>query len=584
MSVLGLAIAMAAPMALRASNAYVVHNLTSDLPDLADFTDPNLKGSWGISESAKSPFWIADAATGLSTLYTSSGSVIPLVVTIPPSKAGGASGSPTGTVYNGTTGFNVAAGQPAAFLFDTLDGTISGWNSTANKAQALVMIDNSATGAVYTGLAMAANGANTYIYAANIGNGRVDVYDSNFALVTLANAFQDANIPAGYVPFNVQTLGGNLYVTYALQNTGKNFIVPGAGKGYVNVFSPAGALMHHLVATGNLNAPWGVAIAPASFGDVAGDLLVGNFGDGTINAYNAATGAFVATLNDVYGTPIVVPGLWALQLGNGGSGGDANAIYFTAGLPGPDGGPHGLLGSLQAAPAVSTENVVNAASFLPALAPNTWVAIKGASLASTTRPWDSGDIINNTLPTDLDSVGATVNGMWTYVSYVSPTQLNVLLPVGTPTGAVQVVTYNHGLASASVTVQVQDVAPAFFLQSDGIHIAATHANGTLIGPTSIKGATPAAAGETIVLYGNGFGVTNPAAPEGKAITTPLNLVAEPTISFNGTAGVVKFGGLTSAGLFQINVTIPTSTASGDVPVVAQIGSVTSPATAMITVQ
>ncbi|MGA2135267.1 MAG: TIGR03118 family protein [Bryobacteraceae bacterium] len=568
---------------LQAANAYVVRNLTSDIPDLADFTDPNLKGAWGISESSKSPFWIADAAAGLSTLYTSSGSIISLVVTIPVSKAGGTAGSPTGTVYNGTTGFAIAANEPAAFLFDTLDGTISGWNSTVNKADAVIMVDNSAAGASYTGLAMATSGTNTYIYAANFGKGTIDVYDSNFAPVTLTNAFQDSQIPKGYAPFNVQALGGNLYVTYA-QPSSSTFIGTGAGNGYVDVYSPAGTLMTHLIAGGQLNAPWGVAIAPANFGDFANDLLVGNFGDGNINAFNPTTGAFVATLNDVYGTPIVVPNLWALQVGNGGSGGDSNAVYFTAGIPGPDNMAHGLLGRIQAAPVVVAANVVNGASFQPVLAPNTWVTITGANLSGTTRLWDDEDIVNGVLPTDIDSVGVSVGGKPAYVEYVSPTQLNVLLPVGTPTGAVQLETYNFGLTSSEVTLQVAAVAPAFFLQSDGTHVVATHLNGTLIGPTTTTGATPAAPGETVVIYGNGFGVTNPAAPEGMVITTPLNLVALPTISFNGTNGQVIFAGLTYPGLFQINVTIPTSAASGDVPVVAQVGSTASPSTAVIAVQ
>jgi uncharacterized protein (TIGR03118 family) len=561
----------------------VVHNLVSDLPNLGDFTDPNLMGAWGISESSKSPFWIANAGTGTSTLYASDGTVIPLVVTIPAAMSG--TGSPTGTVYNSTTGFNVASGQPAAFIFATLDGTISGWNSKVNQTQAIVMVNNSSKGAIYTGLAIGASGSNTYLYAANINSGTIDVFDSSYAPVTLQNAFQDSQIPAGYVPFNVQYLAGNLYVEYALQNSGKNFIVPGAGNGYVDVFSTSGTLVKHLIAQGNLNAPWGVAIAPANFGDFANDLLVANFGDGTINAYNATTGAFVATLNDVYGTPIVVPNIWALQKGNGGSGGDPNAIYFTAGLPGPDNGTHGLLGRLQAAPVVTPANVVNSASFQPAIAANTWVTITGANLAGTTREWNSADIVNGALPTDLDGVSVTVNGTKAYVEYVSLTQLNVLLPVGTVTGPAQIQTFSFGLSGPVVTAQVLDAAPAFFMQKDGKHVAATHADGSLIGPAGTTGATPAAAGETIVMYGTGFGPTNPAAPEGMLITTPLPLAAGfPTITFNGAAGVVQFAGLTYAGLFQINVTIPASIPSGDVPVVAQVGSELSPSTAVISIQ
>jgi uncharacterized protein (TIGR03118 family) len=581
----GCALCVAAfPGALRAANAYIVRNLTSDITDLADYTDPNLKGAWGISESSTSPFWIADAGSGLSTVYKSAGAVQSTVVTIPPSKAGGTAGSPTGTVFNSTTGFAVATGDAAAFIFDTLDGTISGWNHTVNATQAQVMVDNSASGAVYTGLAIGTNGSNTYLYAANFHSGAIEVYDSTFSPVTLPNAFQDSNLPAGYAPFNIQNLAGNLYVAYALQNTDKSFPVSGAGDGYVDVYSTAGSLMDRLIAGGNLNTPWGLAIASSGFGDYAGDLLVGNFGDGTINVFNPTTGAYMATLNNVDGTPIVIPGLWALQVGNGGSGGDANAVYFTAGIPGPDMGNHGLFGRLQAAPILSATNVVNGASFQPALAPNTWVTITGGNLSGTTRVWDNDDFVNSTLPEDIDSVSVTLNGTYAYVEYVSPGQLNVLLPVGLASGQVQLQTYNFGLASAAVTVQIQDVAPAFFLQSDGIHIAATHANGTLVGPTTITGATPAAPGETIVLYGTGFGVTNPATPAGQLITSALPLATLPTITVGGTASQVPFAGLTYAGLFQINVTVPTTAASGDVPVVALVGSIASPSTAMIAVQ
>jgi len=567
-----------------------VRNLTSDIPDLADYTDPNLKGAWGISESSGSPFWISDAGSGLSTLYNSAGAVQGLVVTIPPSKTVGATGTgtPTGTVYNSTTGFAIATGDPAAFIFATLDGTISGWNHSVNAAEAQVMVDNSAAGAVYTGLAIGASGSNTYLYAANLSKGTIDVFDSTYTAVTLPNAFQDGNLPAGYAPFNIQNLAGNLYVAYALQNTAKNFVMPGVGDGYVDVYSTAGTLMDRLISGGNLstlNAPWGLAIASTGFGDYASDLLVGNFGDGTINVFNSTTGAYIATLDSVDGATIVIPNLWALQVGNGGSGGDANAVYFTAGIPGPDMGNHGLLGRLQAAPIVTAADVVNGASFQPAIAPNTWVTITGGNLSGTTRVWDTDDFVGSALPTDIDSVSVTVNGTYAYVEYVSPTQLNVLLPVGLASGQAQLETYNFGLASATVAVQVQDVAPAFFLQSDGTHIVATHANGTLVGPTSTTtGATPAAPGETIVLYGTGFGVTNPATPAGQLITTNLPLATTPTVTIGSVASQVTFAGLISAGLFQINVIVPASTASGDVPLVALVGSTASPGTAVIAVQ
>jgi uncharacterized protein (TIGR03437 family) len=428
---------------------------------------------------------------------------------------------------------------------------------------------------------MGTSAGNTYIYVANLA-GSIDVFDSNFKPVSIA--FQDPKVPAGYAPFNVQNLGGNLYVTYALQNSGKNFVMPGAGDGYVDIYSTGGALMQHLVDKGVLNAPWGVAIAPANFGDFANDLLVGNFGDGTINVFNPTTGANVATLDDVYGSPIVIPNLWALQVGNGGNGGDPNAVYFTAGISGPDNGNHGLFGRVQAAPVISAANVFNGASFQPALAPNTFITISGANLSATTRSFTNEDIIGNALPTDIDNVSVTVNGTRAYVTYVSPTQVNALLPVGTPTGAVKLQTFSSGLTSNEITVQVAAVAPGFFMQSDGKHVLAFHADGTLVGPTTTTGATPAAGGETVVLYGTGFEATNPAAPEGMVITKPLPLATTPTVTVGGAAAQVVYSDLTFAGVFQINITIPALASSGDQPVIANASSVSSQAGADIMVK
>jgi len=572
---------LAASSSLEAANAYLVRNLVSDIPDLADYTDSHLVGAWGISESPSSPFWISDAGSGVSTLYSSSGTPVPLVVTIPVSKAGGSAGSPTGTVWNGTTGFQVASGKAAAFLFDTLDGTISGWNPGVNKGSAIVMVDNSSTGASYFGLAMGVSNGNSYLYAANFSAGTIDVYSSTFAPMTLTNGFKDPMIPAGYAPFNVQNLGGKLYVAYAQQNAGKNFANTGAGLGYVDVYDTAGNLLLHLIAGSQLNAPWGLAIAPAGFGDFAGDLLVGNFGDGTINAFNPSTGAYVATLTDTIGAPIVVPNLWALQAGNGGSGGDVNAVYFTAGIPGPDNGNHGLFGRLQAAPAITAANITNGASGSSAIAPNTWMTIKGANLAETTRTWNAGDFVSGALPTEIDGVSVSISGAPAYVYYVSPTQLNVLTAADLPTsGTVTVTIHNNGLTSGSASIPVQALAPAFFPSSDGKHVAATHADGSIVGPAGTTGETPAKPGETIVLYGTGFGPTSPAIPNGMQVTTALLLVTEPTISIGGTNVPVAFGGLTGPGLYQFNVMVPATAPNGDVPVSAQLGALTTPSLAI----
>jgi uncharacterized protein (TIGR03118 family) len=568
--------ALVASSTLRADNAYLVRNLVSDIPDLADYTDPNLKGAWGISESSGSPFWISDAGSGLSTLYTTTGSPISLVVTIPVSKAGGSAGSPTGTVYNGTSGFTLATGKPASFLFATLDGTIQGWSSGVNPASAVIKVDNSSAGAVYTGLAIATNNGSTYLYAANYHSGSIDVFDSNFAPFFGFAGFRDELVPSNYAPFNVQTLNGNLYIAFAPQNFGS-----GPGLGVVDVFAPNGVLIQRLAAGGTLNAPWGLAIAPAGFGDYAGDVLVGNFGDGTINVFNPTTGAFIAQLNDVLGTPIVIPSLWALQAGNGGKGGEPGAVYFTAGIPGPDNGNHGLLGRLHAAPQLTASGIVNGGDSQGGLAPNTWITINGANLSETTRSSNNGDIVNNALPTELDGVSVWVNGAHAYLSYISPTQINALIPTTTAVGPAQVWTANGGLESATVTIQVAALAPAFVLASDGKHVTATHADGTAIGSTAP--ASPAQPGETITLYGVGFGPTNPATPNGQVITTPLALVNQPTVMIGGANATVVSANLTAAGDYTIQAIVPTNSASGDLSISAQVGTVTSP-TALITVQ
>lgn len=570
---------------LQAQNAYLVHNLVSDIPDLADYADPNLKGAWGISESSGSPFWIADAGSGFSTLYTTTGSPVSLVVTIPPSKAGGTTGVPTGTVYNETTGFALAAGKPASFLFATLDGTISGWNSSVDASSGKVMVDNSGTGAEYTGLAMATNNGSAYLYAANFHTGKIDVFDSNFNPVVDFAGFSDELLPNNYAPFNVRTLNGNLYVAFAQQNFSASFSNSGPGLGAVDVFSPNGLLIQRVTKGGTLNAPWGLAMGPAGFGDYAGDLLVGNFGDGTINVFNPTTGAFISQLNDVLGSPITVPNLWALQAGNGGKGGESAAVYFTAGIPGPDNGNHGLFGRLHATPQITASGVVNGGDASGGIAPNTWITINGANLAEITRPSNNGDIVNGALPTELSGVSVWVNGAYAYLSSISPTQIDALIPTTTAVGPAMMWTTNGGLISGTVTIQVAAVAPAFVLESDGKHVTAVHANGTPVGATAAAPSTasPAQPGETVTIYGVGFGPTNPATPNGQVITTPLPVATQPTVMIGGASAQVISATLTAAGQYTLQVVIPANAAGGDLPISAQVGSVTSP-TALITVQ
>lgn len=564
-----------------AANRYLQHNLVSDQTTAgADHVDPNLVNAWGICTSATSPFWISDAGTGLSTLYTSFGT--PNATTkpaVPATSTTVAGGSPTGCVSNTTAAtflIPTSTGTTSSFIFATENGSISGWASAVNPAQAIVMIDNSSKGAVYKGLAI--SGAR--LYAANFNAGTIEVYDGSWQPVSLPGAFTDPGIPAGFAPFDVQTLAGKVYVTYAKQDAAKHDDVAGAGNGFVDVYDTNGLLLNHLISNGNLNSPWGIAIAPAGFGDFANNLLVGNFGDGTINVYNPTTGAFLASLQDANGSTIRIGGLWGLRVGNGGNGGDVNAVYFAAG---PGGEKHGLFGSLQAAPAITANSISNAASYATTVAPGGFVVVQGTNLAATQRTWATADFVAGKLPTSLDGVTATVNGKPAFVYYVSPTQIDLIPAADTTQGSVPVVITNNGIVSTAASVTMAAYAPGFFISKNN-YIAATHADGTLIGPTTLypNNSTPAKAGETIVLYATGLGATSP-SQDGLVVTTAVPTATQPTVTVNGVTATVTYSGLTSAGLNQINIVVPTGTASGDQTVSLTIGGVKSQATALISV-
>jgi uncharacterized protein (TIGR03118 family) len=609
-----LSMLMLAPGSLPAASGYLVYNLIADQAGVADLTDPNLVNPWGISISAASPFWLCDGGTGLSTVYTFSAtalSVSSTKVAIPPATSGG-NKTCTGIVSNGSTGFLVGTATPtkASFIFATLGGTITGWASAVSATQAQPAVDNSGSGAVYNGLALynpsssAPTGSVARLYAPNFSSGKIEVYDTTFKPVTTlaATAFTDSKIPAGYAPFNIQYLGGTaavegkLYVTYAKQDPTKTFAVAGAGNGYVDVYDTNGNLLQSLIAGGNLNAPWGVALAMSfpttatgtvanlSFGQYSGALLVGNFGDGTINAYNPTTGALLGQLQDQNGNAIKISGLWGLQFGNGGSGGDVNSLFFTAGTGGET---HGLFGSIETSPTVTASNIVNGASFGPGIAPNTWITITGTSLAATARSWAASDFSGADLPTTLDGVTVTINGEKAYPDFISPKQINILTPADMAVGGtVQVVVSNGPLPSPTASVTTASVAPAFFLFG-GKYAAATHLNGAYVGPTSLGAAyTPAAPGETIVIYGTGFGTTNPAIVNGQVVSGVPTLAATPTFTIGGANAAVVFAGLTpgSAGLYQFNVTVPASlTTAGDQSITASVSGATSPTGVFVTI-
>jgi uncharacterized protein (TIGR03118 family) len=327
-------------------NAYSVHNLVSDGFVPADHTDPDLVNPWGIVFAPNAPVWVSDNRTGLSTLYDGLGVKQALVVTIPTAAGGTSPGSPTGIVAGNGTGFVVAAGAlsgASRFIFATLDGTISGWAPNVNPTVAILGVDRSDAGAIYTGLAVAANGTGNFLYAADFHNNRIDVFDSSFHLVTLSGSFSDPRIPDGFAPFGIQNILGNLYVTYAKQDKAAQRDVAGPGLGFVDVFDANGQLIGRFATRGRLNAPWGVALAPADFGRFSNTLLIGNFGDGQINAFDLQSGAPRGPLRTSDGSPISIDRLWGIAFGNGSGNQPINTLFFAAG-PGDE--EHGLYGRI----------------------------------------------------------------------------------------------------------------------------------------------------------------------------------------------------------------------------------------------
>jgi len=334
-----------------AANQYQQKNLVSNLPGKADVTDPNLVNPWGLSRSSSSPWWVADNGTGVSTLYGAAGNIVPLVVSIPPSDPNVSStGNPTGTVFNGSTEFEIMPGKPAVFMFVSEDGVISGWNPTVQGTKAVILV-NQKTKSIFKGATIATingaqRGTHNYLYVADFLQGRVEIFDSHFQrTMVLENNFANQSIPAGYAPFNVQNIGGNIYVTYAKQDAEKHDEVAGAGFGFVNVYSTTGQLLRKLERGSWFNAPWGVTQAPSDFGPYSHYILIGNFGSGQIAAFDPVTGAFQDFMRDATSKPIFIDGLWALSFGNDATAGPATTLFFSAG---PNDEQGGLFGSLTA--------------------------------------------------------------------------------------------------------------------------------------------------------------------------------------------------------------------------------------------
>jgi uncharacterized protein (TIGR03118 family) len=312
----------------------------------------NLVNAWGLVAGPMTPWWVADNGTGLSTLYNAAGDPQSLVVTIPAPQGDPDPSKPTGAVFNGTTDFVVSDGTnsgPARFIFATEDGTIAAWSPGVPPPppshQAFLVAGDIEHGAVYKGLAMGQSATRgNLLYATDFHNARVDIFGAMFQPVTIKGAFTDPGIPSGFAPFGIQNINGSIFVTYAMQDDMAHDNVSGHGLGFVDEFSTDGGFIRRFASRAPLDAPWGVALAPADFGHFKSALLVGNFGDGRINAFDIATGEFIGPLRNIEGGPVAIDGLWGIGFGNGAAAGPTNVLYFTAG---PQEESHGLFGSIE---------------------------------------------------------------------------------------------------------------------------------------------------------------------------------------------------------------------------------------------
>lgn len=342
-AVLGLILALSAvtPGALAQSSSYKQTNLTSDTAGPAPNVDPNLVNPWGIAYFPNNAFWISDNNSGFTTLYNASG-VNAGSFAVPHSVANTGLSTPSGIVANISGAGFAVNGKPGLFIFDSEDGAITAWDGSDPVT---IAVDNSQTGAVYKGLALITNGGGSFLLAANFNSGAVEVYDHLFDAAHLAGTFTDPNLPSGFAPFGIHVINNQVLVTYAMQDQAKHDPVHQAGAGYVDLFDLNGNFVQRLISQGNLNAPWGAVIPPSGFGAFGGKLLVGNFGDGTINAFDPAAGTFIDQMKDSTGAPITNASLWDMVFGGGGTSGDPNTLYITAGLSNEQ---HGLFAAITA--------------------------------------------------------------------------------------------------------------------------------------------------------------------------------------------------------------------------------------------
>ena len=335
-------------------NSYLQHNLVSDQAGVADHQDTNLKNAWGVFFNPNGPVWVANNATGTSTLYDGKGNAFPtttppgpLVVTIP-SVDGSGPGVPTGLTFNSSGDFAISAGPPpvpARFIFATEDGVIAAWAGGTAAVKMYPPGNANPTGAVYKGIALAGNGTAHFLYVADFHNKKIEVFDTTFTPVASFGGFTDPGIPPEYGPFNIMNINGTLYVAYAVKEADGDDEVAGAGLGFVDAYDPKGVLLGRVASRGTLNAPWGMAIAPDGFGKFSNALIVGNFGDGTLQGFDLVKGTPLGQLRDTNNKVLAIDGLWGIQFGNGVLDQPTTTLFFAAG---PNDESDGLYGTLTA--------------------------------------------------------------------------------------------------------------------------------------------------------------------------------------------------------------------------------------------
>lgn len=498
------------------TTSYTQTNIISNQPGTASVTDPTLINPWGVSVGPA--IWIDAAGSGVVKVDTSAGASVIPDVTIPAASTNATHGFPSGTVYNTAgTGFNLPNNSPALFLFATLDGTIAGWNS-ASGTQAVTIVNNSATQASYTGIALDTNSTGTFLLAADFAHGTVGVFNSSFASATLSGSFVDPSLPAGYSPFDIHVIGGNVYITYAKVNPSNGGFVSGAGLGYVDEFDSNGNFITEAITQSVLNAPWGMALAPQGFGSFGGDLLVANFGDGVINAFNPTTFAFVGSLNTTEGTPIANPGLWEIFFGQGGTLGDPNTLYFAAGINNEQDGLFGSIGVVQ--PAGGPNFTLSASSTSLTIG-----AGQSSSLMLSITPTNgfNGQV---TLSCTSPTVSCTFNSSTVSLSGTSPISVSVSVsnsapppPAPSPYGEQHAMAVHSGHTSTGIALLAL-IGPLGLLSFAGLRRRSILARGSLLALLLLV----AAAGIT------GCSSSSPAA----MATAPVNS----TLTITATSGAI----------------------------------------------